>query len=462
MGFVADKEEQNRFVPDSAERPVTALRSGTLGPAEAALQMATGGIAAPVAGIAGLIGAALPGPEGQGARWAKGVQQFGTYQPRTTEGKLASELAGKPFELLADVAGAAGRKTQDMTGSPLAATAVQSLIETAPAIAMGVRSIARGRQPAHVAADEALNATRDATINNAVDAGYKFPSAAVQPSSAGHAIESVAGNRLLTERLIRANQRTTNRLAAEEVGLSADRPITIKALNDRAEVLAEPYRQAARIDPAIAADVQALRETRSLAKKWWRFAESREGHPIAEAKARKLDARAEQIEGFIEDATRNAGRPELMPQIREARQKIAQVHAVERALVTSTGDVSAASFARLLDKNRPLSGNLKLIAQTAEAMPQYTSDVVGIKNPGQAGGHPLIGAGISGGGVPHLTIGAYGGSGGGGVPLLRGPMQSLVMSEPYQDSLVRPRYPVAPNMQDLSLAAILAGGRQPE
>lgn len=84
---------------DNAIRGVVA--SSPYGPAgEAALSAVTGMGASAVGGLAGLAGTVLPGPEGQGADWARKIQEQFTYQPRTEAGQQVLDAAGliqKPF-----------------------------------------------------------------------------------------------------------------------------------------------------------------------------------------------------------------------------------------------------------------------------------------------------------------------------------------------------------------------------
>lgn len=98
-------------------------------PTEIALSMGTGGLSTALGGLAGLIGAALPGEEGQGADVSKWVQDTFTYQPRTRAAQdIMSQLApvGEFFQDLEQGAGDIGYES---TGWPL----VGALTSTIPA-----------------------------------------------------------------------------------------------------------------------------------------------------------------------------------------------------------------------------------------------------------------------------------------------------------------------------------------
>jgi len=105
--------------------------------AEPVTTLATGLVATPLAGIAGVLqglknkvaGGGMPAED----RVAQ-VQQALTYQPRTEAGKVTTAGVQYPFEKLAQLGRFAGGKTADATGSPAAATTVDTAIQMAPAL----------------------------------------------------------------------------------------------------------------------------------------------------------------------------------------------------------------------------------------------------------------------------------------------------------------------------------------
>ena len=98
-----------------------------LGRGEAALTMASSVLAEPIAGVAGIAGALLPGEEGQGADMVEAVREGITYQPRLEEGQGSLQTVGQVLgpmgEWLGGLETFLGDNTMDLTGSPLAATA---------------------------------------------------------------------------------------------------------------------------------------------------------------------------------------------------------------------------------------------------------------------------------------------------------------------------------------------------
>ncbi len=114
--------------------PVTAI-------GETALNVATQSVAMPVAGLAGLVTEAARAAgltERQGADIVHAVGEALTYQPRGEMGKATTEAVMWPFEKLAEAGQAVGGATLDATGSPAAATAVDTAVNALP-LALGVR-----------------------------------------------------------------------------------------------------------------------------------------------------------------------------------------------------------------------------------------------------------------------------------------------------------------------------------
>lgn len=99
------------------------------GAVEPLLSMAFGALAQPLAGMSGL-GASILGSLGMKgmdpAAHVRNVQEGMTYQPRTQGGKDAMRVIGAVPELIGAGAEWAGRKTQDITGSPGLAAQVET------------------------------------------------------------------------------------------------------------------------------------------------------------------------------------------------------------------------------------------------------------------------------------------------------------------------------------------------
>ena len=130
-GFIPLKKqapEFNLLKTLALENPATAI-------GETALNLGSQMVALPAAGLAGLATAAGNATGLTDKTGAEAVQDVGealTYQPRGEMGKMATEAVSYPFKKLAEAGQWAGGKTLDATGSPIAATAVDTAINALP------------------------------------------------------------------------------------------------------------------------------------------------------------------------------------------------------------------------------------------------------------------------------------------------------------------------------------------
>lgn len=113
---------------------------------EPAIAIASGAIAEPLAGIAGIAQAANPFSEkGAGARAVESVRDFMTIDPKTTEGKegmaAVSGALAPVTEALDAVDDFAGESVLDATGSPFLA----SLAKTVPTLAVELLTLGVGK-----------------------------------------------------------------------------------------------------------------------------------------------------------------------------------------------------------------------------------------------------------------------------------------------------------------------------
>ena len=103
---LAHFQSQKQPVQEPAPKAITSKLSpysfGNLAGAavEPSMTLGAGAVMAPVAGLAGLLGTILPGPEGQGTDWTRKVLDK-IYTPKTTGGETALGAIGFPFEKLA-------------------------------------------------------------------------------------------------------------------------------------------------------------------------------------------------------------------------------------------------------------------------------------------------------------------------------------------------------------------------
>lgn len=147
-------------------------------------------------------------------------------------------------------------------------------------------------------------------------------------------------------------------------------------------------------------------------------------HALGLAQRQAADA----IDDLLEKSISAQGKPEVVEQYREARKLIAKAYDVEGATNTTTGDVRARGLARLQDKGRPLSDELKTIADAASTYPKS------MQSPEAFGGGEAHSVGdffASGLALAHGNVGLA------ALPAARPLARGVALSKPYQAMAMR-------------------------
>lgn len=437
--------------------------------AEAGASLATGAVATPIAGLAGIAQAAknVVSPGMSAADRVRQMQEMLTFEPRTKGGKTAAGVVAYPFEKYAEGADIVGGKTAEITGSPAAGAAVNTAIQSVPLIlGKAVSKIGKTTAEAEAVAatKKAASAQVDAGIKQAQEAGYILPPTQANPSVLNQVLEGVAGKIKTAQRASVKNQVVTNDLSRQALGLSPDSPITADTLSAvrqqagqayeavkgagrvstddiyHAELnrIAQPTRNAAkdfkslqnneveRVVQGLGVDsfdassaIDQIKLLRTEADKAYRTGDKTLGSAYKDS-AKALE---EQVGRHLE----TSGQPtELLSDFQRAREIIAKSYTVQKAL-QADGNVNAASLARDLQKGRPLSGELKAAGEFASQFPKAA------QLPEKVGGVPfsMLDAAIGGGAAALLHN-----------PLLltaaasRPTVRSLITSKAYQKALV--------------------------
>jgi hypothetical protein len=357
-----------------------------------------------VGNVIGLGAAALPTAFIPGANSMMGATLIGAgVGGATTEGDALERLQGAAFGA---AGGAAGKKVGEWAGS-------------------GARWLANKATDRFTTA-EAASAGRMGAAQAAADAGFVVPPADLRPGAFTEALSGLSGKIKTAQVASARNQVQTNALARRALGLADDAPITADALaavradagkaydavrgagtitadqryGDALDALGAANRNVMPEFPGVARSdvpgfvsglkkdsfdastaVDAIRLLRARADQAFRGGDSEMG--------RAAKGAAKEIEALIErnlDAASMAQtaisqsmgrlRPEgrapgvLLADFRDARQLMAQTYTVEKALNSVTGDISAPVLARELAKGKPLSGELRDIAEAATSFPK--------------------------------------------------------------------------------------------
>jgi len=239
-------------------------------------------------------------------------------------------------------------------------------------------------------------------VEQARQSGYVIPPTQANPTLTNRLLEGFAGKLTTAQNASAKNQAVTNAKAARALGLDAETKLTPDVLNDirqqagRAydavsntgvvnpdqtyfsalDDIAKPHVTAsqgfpnARPSPVIelveqlkspqfdaSAAVAKIKELRTMADDAYRQGNTDVG------RASKSAATA--LESTLEKHLQQIGTPQALEEFRNARQLIAKTYTVEKALNPASGNVDAKKLADQLARKKPLSGELKEVAEFA-------------------------------------------------------------------------------------------------
>lgn len=331
---------------------------------------------------------------------------------------------------LGATSGAAAGATKEVTNSPLAA------------IAVGILTPLAVRHALNGFGKNATNEVLGETLKDGLSAGYVVPPSAIKSSFLGNKIESIAGKAAVKQEAALRNQQVTNELATKALGLPEGTPLTESTLATVREQAGKAYEAVAKIpvnqallptpqSPAVM--LSKLKDARFQASTMYRHYD-RMADPASLKEAQKWAATADKLERGLEQVAAQAGQPELVTAMREARTQIAKTYDLERALNVGDGNIDARVIGRLLDQGKPLTGELKTIGRFAQAFPAVTRAGATVPAAGVSGTDAAMSA--------MLGTAGYGAAGGpagliaAGLPLLRGPARSLTLSGLMQRRLI--------------------------
>lgn len=356
------------------------------------------------------------------------------------------------------------------------------------------RALADKINPARLAAEQAQNSVRDASLSAGRAAGYTVPPSQANNSLVNRVIESLPGKAGVQQAASLKNQAVTDRLARKAVGLADDAPLTEQALQQVRANAGKAYEAVKstwgrfKVDSQFSQDIAALGNDFAVAAKEFpdivqndavkalqkalnrpdmspqaaielvkklRFDASKNfrafDDPAKAALAQAQRGAADAIDGLIERSLDSAGQLDKSQAYRAARVLIAKAHDVEAALNESSGHVSAKVLARILEKGKPMSGELETAARFARTFPTATQNTEKLSS--VLGGTPLDW--VMGGGAAAAT----------GNPMLlatamaRPAARAMLVSKPYQAAMAGPQSYTASN--SAKVAELLARKARP-
>lgn len=458
---------QNDLIGRTDRRQAMTDALASMGADTGSLGFTAGKIAGEVAGTAGVPSALA------GAIPARAISSLSAVSPRAAE--VAPLLVNSLRSGGSMLGGTFGNRAVDlaarMAGGAVAGGAAAGLVNpeeagvgaivgaAAPAVLMGAAAAGKkaGEKAAKKAAEFARKAPQRETLQNAIDAGYVVPPNMVNPSTTNALIESFSGKQATSQIASVRNQQVTEKLVRQSLGLADDAPLTKGALEQIRTIEGGAYKRIADLSPQAANDLEALKIARNEAQAWFN-AYNRSASPVDLAKAKELRSTADALEKAIEGHAIAAGKDELVPALRAARQNIAKTYTVQRALNEAGGTVNARVLGRLYEKGTPLSGDLATVGRFASAFPSVAQAP---QQMGSPAAHNLRAmASLAMGGAGSFAAGPVG-LAAGAVPLVAGPLsRSIMFRQGAQQALARGAVPASSDMalllQDPTMQMLLS------
>ena len=312
--------------------------------------------------------------------------------------------------------------------------------------------------------------------------GYVVPPADLNPGVVSELLSGVSGKIKTAQTASARNQSITDSLAKKALGIPDNVPLNIETLNairsnagqayeavsGAGTVAATPTYAKALDDavkpftsqlasfpnrkvPAVVDDIlslktgqfdagdaiQTIKVLRAEADKAYGASDKLAGKAYKDAAAALEDA----IDGHL---VQSGAPADMLKAYRDARQTIAKTYTVQKALNDTTGNVSAQSLAADLKRQKPLSGELRSIAEFSQAFPKATQALQ--ESPKQWSPLDMFAASATSFGtqnpLPMLAIGA------------RPAVRSAILSGPVQRAAMNPGF--APSRTSQMLPGILA------
>jgi hypothetical protein len=253
-------------------------------------------------------------------------------------------------------------------------------------------------------------------VEKARDVGYVIPPTQANESLLNRLLEGTAGKITTQQNASAKNQQVTHDLVSKALGLPKDEVIVPDTLNSLRSIASKAYENIENIG-IIKPSKQYTEGLNQLASKPLKAMQgfpNAKPSPIIEltdslksdafdgsaALAKIIDLRdaantaygsnqkllgnankkaAELLENEIEYHLQKTGQKEMLDEFRNARQLIAKTYTVEKALNPTSGTVDARVLARELKKGKPLTEELKTVAQFAGQFPKaaQTTEMMG-------------------------------------------------------------------------------------
>lgn len=321
------------------------------------------------------------------------------------------------------------------------------------------------------------NATRDATLKDAVSAGYIIPPSLAEAGTTARTVEGLTGSARMARTAMDTNQKVTNSLANEYLGL----PKTVSLSDDVIQSLKAPhnavYEEVANLPDTLITNqapkkansdyllrndttsyiangrelLDKLKEARDVSRSAWKsFNSGTASNPTELLKtAKNADIEASQLEKDIWQIAAKSGPTNLLENLKNSRRELAKINTIDKVFNETTGDVNAIALSKLAQKGAPLDGAARKIANFGRAY----GKIARVPADGNSAAFTAVDAGLMGGGMgagnPLLAA----------LPMARVAGRSTMLSKPVQNAMANKSYALNPSQQFID--AILANKYAP-
>jgi hypothetical protein len=301
-------------------------------------------------------------------------------------------------------------------------------------------------------------------VEKARNVGYVIPPTQARESIVNRVLEGTAGKVSTAQNASAKNQEVTHKLVAKAIGLPEQEIISPSILKDIRTQAGDAYEALSslpvkpEIMPSSVMNIKGspeidpkkmvydLRLIRNNADSYYK-AYQRSADPEQLTKAKQAQAAATQIESTLESYAKSLGKEELLPALRDARQLIAKTYTIEKALNPVSGTVDARALARELKKGKPLTEELKSVAEFAAQFPKaaQTTELMGSRpqlSPLDVGAAGIASAITNPAAMASLAV--------------RPSARAAALSSPVQNRLIQGK--ITPEQSALARLLMLQGG----
>lgn len=341
--------------------------------------------------------------------------------------QLASSLAGTTAKTIMD-------KGRIPTAEEAALSAAGAVVGTGLTRATATTRLTPAQ--ARAAQRQAQQAETDDALRMWQALGGITDPVQANPSAVTHLVEAVGGKAVIAGEATLRNTLAAGDIVRAQIGLSPESPLTHTTLNLLRERVSRVYDTISSLNPRAEALIDRLGTTREQARNYWREYGSNNSVEALN-NARRLDVAAQTIEQSLERIVNRAD-PNLMPQFRDARRTLSQIHVVDNALTgPETGLINPKVIGKIHDVNPGLlTDGLRAIGAAANIQPHIMGPYVRLPSgTSNAVANAAVTAGLATLNAPGLAAGFI-------ASRVTGinPASALSRSDIYQNIMGIPRY----------------------